>query len=710
MAPALAPALSRWDWSIDLGILAVDTGLPGALDTLRARVLQQRRRHGALARALWAAGQPRAALDLLTGLDPKGETFAADQETRVELALMLPDAGAARAALVTVLPLLPPGPAARLRLMTLWLTEGAAALAAVADGPLPAHPAPWAYLWHVWLAERDLPRAAVALSHLGQLRAPSDPETALDHIRLALEQEDPEIAQALLSALPAIPLPATLLPATDQPAHWSQRRHALHLRALLALGDLRGDTGLWMAARAHGQRAARLYPRNTVLTGLALAARERLDDWTELAGELAAQVPDAATQATLATFATLARLGLPDPGALTPPAAPDMAAEARRLQADLHLQTGNLTAALALTDISAQPSPTAAALAEWRAEALLWQRQPRAALDLLDATLARHPARLGLILQRARARFFLGDFAGAEAALADFRTRKQAQTGLPPAEDLRDRITADALTSHHPLPEGESATASAARLGPALAAHPGLAACWLARPGAVPQFHPDPTARIPHHLTLYWEGAMPRPVSRGIRAWEGALKGWALQVHDRASARDWLASHDPEGRAAFDQLHGPAARADLFRACLIAAKGGVYVDSDEYPRGDVTPWLTGARAVLVLESGYGTVANNFLAALPGLPLFADLRARVLARVRASQAEGHPPYPWWDTGPAQLSGALAAHLGATPAPAGLRVLSQAQYCTQVSTNLPFPHKRGPGHWRQGVSRPGPPDAG
>jgi tetratricopeptide (TPR) repeat protein len=689
LSVALAPAMGRWAWSIDLARLAVDAGLPGGLDSLRARVLQQRRRFGVLARALWDAGQPGAALDVLAEADPGGQTRATDLETRVELALAWPDPARAQAALAEALPLLPPGRAGRLRLLALWQSQGATALAQAADAGLPDDPAPWAFLWQAWLTERDLPRAAAALDRLAALRHPDDPETPLDRIRVALEREDPETAEALLAALPPLPT-----------ADWSQRRHALHLRARIALGDLRGDAGLWRQACEHATRALRVYPQNGLLVGLALVARERTGDWDDLAADLNR------TPASPVTMAGLARLGLPEPVRLGDPApppwtkGPDAQADRQRLQADLYLQSGDLAAALAATDGPPLPSPAAAARAEWRIEALLWQREGRAALTLLDTTLASHPARLGLILQRARARFLLGDFTGAEGALEDFRTRKLAQTGLPPAEDLRDRITADALSSGQALPEGEGAAASARRLGPALAAHPGLAACWLARPGAVPAFRPDPSADIPTRLTLYWEGPTPDPVARGIRAWRTALPGWQAQIHDATSARDWLSRHDPQGGAAFDALTTPAARADLFRACLIAQAGGLYVDSDEYPRGDVRPWITGARAVVVLESGYGTVANNFLAAVPGLPLFLDLRERVLARLARTPA----PYPWWDTGPAQLTGALAGWLSREPAPAGLRVLSQADYCARVTTNLPFPHKRGPGHWRQGLSRP------
>jgi len=434
-----------------------------------------------------------------------------------------------------------------------------------------------------------------------------------------------------------------------------------------------------------------------------LAARERCQDWEALAAELMSDTSDPAR------IAALARLGLPRPDSLTAPASPEAAVEQAKLRGDLSLETGAPDAALTATALAPLSALARARLAETRAEALLWQRRPAAALALLDAALATRPAHMGMWLQLARARFLLGDFAAAESALARFRRLKQGQTGHPPATDLRDRITADALASGQSLPPDEDAAISRDRLGPALARHPGLAACWLARPGAVPPFHPGPADAIPHHAGLYWEGPMPAPVARGIARWREMLAGWQVDLFDAPAARAWLATHDPEAAEIFDSLTAPAARADLFRACWIACAGGLFVDSDEYPRDSVAPWLDGATTVLVLESGYGTAANNFLAAAPGQSLMTAFRARVLSRLTTTDT----PYPWWDSGPAQLTAALAGALTDRPQGwPGLRVLTQADYCARVTTNLPFPHKRRPDHWRQqgAPSLHSPPDHG
>ena len=182
-------------------------------------------------------------------------------------------------------------------------------------------------------------------------------------------------------------------------------------------------------------------------------------------------------------------------------------------------------------------------------------------------------------------------------------------------------------------------------------------------------------------------------VQHPVVAIEDGLDAWAefpQTLFDAPAARLWLAAHAPDLGGAFDRLAQPAARADLFRVAWIAHEGGLFADLDERPRASVASWLDGARAVLVIEQGHGTIANNFLAAEPGLALFTQARERIARRLDQVAT----PYPWWDCGPAQMTLAVWPHRD-TP---GLRLLTQQAYDARVATNLPYPHKRGPGHWR------------
>lgn len=667
--PATVPlegALARWRWSIDLGALAVEAGLPGALADLAARVAHEGRRHGVLARALWSAGRCDAARAALHDLPQDSPSLTADLKARFDLALAAGDGAGAGAALTALAPRIEPGPAARLRLRLAYETGGATALAEALRRDPPAQPGPWAWALPVWLAERDFAAARAAFERLARLRDPASADHQLDAALLALESEEPERALGHLAVLPLM-----------HPSGWPARRHALHLRATLALADCAPDPAPgWAAAADHAARALRLHPGHDGLRHLARLTLELTGPPEGLAARLAA-APDPAARLHLA------RLGPIQPPEGAPAAPPEAAATAARLACELHLLAGAPEAALTALD-AAGPAPTAplaAWLAEWRAEALLMLRRLPQAADLIAATLQRHPTRMGLWLQAARAAFFQGDFAAAEAALARFRALKAAQLGAPPAPDLRDRITADALAAARPLPPPEGSPPQGS---------PGLAAAWLAQPGAVPAFVPV-AGTIPARLGHYWEGPVPAPVARGAARWAALHPDLAQSLFDRPMAEGWLAAHDPAALPAFAAQTLPAARADLFRLCWLAQGGGVWADLDEYPRRPVDNWLAGASGVLVLEQGYGTVANNFLAARPALPLIAAARAEALARLTAPTTD-----PWWDSGPARLTGALAA-TGLGP---GLRVLAQADYSARVTTNLPFPHKRRPDHWRPG----------
>ena len=310
--------------------------------------------------------------------------------------------------------------------------------------------------------------------------------------------------------------------------------------------------------------------------------------------------------------------------------------------------------------------PARADHAYWRAEIALAQRDVAGAEQALAGALTAGPTRMGLLLQRSRAGFFAGSPLAAQAALERFNALKADQTGTPPPVDLRDRITED--LKRNPT-------------GP----HP--AACARALRPRTPQ---GATGRIPAKLWHYWQGAMPGPAHRGLRAWADQHPGMAQTLLDDQSARAWLATHAPQACAVFDRFAQPALRADLVRVALMAVEGGVFADLDEYPRMPVDPWLEGAKSVLVIESGYGTLANNFLAAEPELPIFRDLLDDICLTLQKADT----PYPWWHSGPARLTVIASAHLGMP----GLRLIDQATYDRRIATNLPFPHKSGPDHWR------------
>ncbi|KPQ08439.1 MAG: mannosyltransferase OCH1 related protein [Rhodobacteraceae bacterium HLUCCA12] len=684
--PALAPALARWPWSIDLALVAAEADpTDEALARLRARCAAQNRRRAAAAWAYWRAGRASAARDALAEIDMRTPTAAADLACRAELALLDGDTGAAEADLARLRQW--PGLHRRLTLQAVHARDGAAGLAAHVD----AAPLALTELWHrafdLLLQERDFARARALLD---QARTHHGPDATRDAaIRLALACDDPDTALSLLS--PGL---------TADPWHWDARDHAHWLRILLGQARLATDPdSLHRKARAHADAALRLHARAEALRGLWLTCRSLCDDWSALARALPG-LPGAAP--------ALNRLGLHDA------AAAQLEAELQRTEganprarrllalADCQLLQGapdRAGAALDAAEALTPPAPTRVDLALLRAEIALWRFDPDAADRALESVQRLAPQRMGLWLALARAAFLRGDFDRAEDALATFGRLKTDQTGTPPPDDLRDRLVRDAARTTHGWPPGfarQPVDVIVARMGAArIADSPGLSACLLARDP--PAFVPVSDAAIPRRIALYWDGPASGAVNRSVAAWRRLMPGHALQLFDADTARAWLARHHPGLVDLFARQTLPATRADLFRIAWIVTEGGIYADVDEYPRAAIDDWLEGARAVLCLECGHGTVANNFLAAEPGYPVLANALDRIAARLRACDA----PYPWWDSGPAQLTGAVFAVTrgGAAPgADTGLRLLDQAGYCRRISTNLAFPHKRGPLHWR------------
>lgn len=651
--PAMKAALAAHPASIDLALVAVRAGAERALEILAERIAKQNRRRAALAWALWSRGEADTARAALADLDPRSDTFHADHAARAELAILSGE---------------DPGPLdglreAQLGLLRIHRREGAAALARrVDDVTLPDDPGLWSWLVENFIAERDFPRARAALDRLARLKDP-DAIRGL-RIRLALECEDITGARALLDAEPD----------RDAPWLWPSQRLVHDLRCRI---DEASGTGSVAGLTAFARAAERLEPGHGMLTHLRLSAEMMSDPWEALARALPESGTDPGARAT-----GFARLGLPDAAldALdrAAPGAPDQMARQRLRRAELHLMRG----APADAQAALGPAPTDAALrpadAYWRAEIALARGDAAAAMTVVTDALALSPTQMGLHLQQARAQFLAGDFAAALHSLDRFRSLKTAHLGSPPQDDLRDRITADA--------------ARAQARGIAEIESPGLAARALAL--APPAFVAVPHARVPRRLAHYWEGPANGAIPRGLRAWAHHHPGFEQRRFDAATAAAWLAKHASGLSDLFARLTHPATRADLFRLAWIAHEGGVFADLDEFPREPVTPWLKGARAVLVIEQGHGTIANNFLAAEPGLPLFRTALDRVTRALR----ETHAPYPWWHSGPAQLTPpALAAARDAEQAH-GLRFLTQMDYNARVSTNLPFPQKRGPDHWR------------
>ncbi|MCC5989467.1 MAG: hypothetical protein JJT95_17495, partial [Pararhodobacter sp.] len=664
-----------------------------ALRRLAALLPGDGSRHDARARLLWRLGRADEARASLADITPGSPGAAPALSCRADLSMRAGDLVAARADLETLRPLMPPGRWQALSMRLIRLEAGGAALRrAVGHTDLPACPELWHTLLSLFITERDFPAARRALARLRAVAGDAHAQTRRAEIVLALEAEDSARARALLAA-------DTPPEDAAAPWRWPPRRHALALRAgLLEAGERARPEPALAALAGQASAAARIHASDQGLAALALNCRLAAGDWAALEEELAHKPSGAAAHVLL-------RMGLPGPARAALPAATTAPARLRHALALARVARaeGSAPAAVALlAPLDAPTAPLAAELALERAEAAQAAGDPQAARALLAVPVQRFPRRPPLWLALSRAAFQQGDFAAAARAQRRLRALKSSQTGAPPPPDLRDMLTDDALRAARSLPEGALHGPPGA-IAESLAASPGLAAFALGRAmrqGALPALAAG--GALPGRLVHYWEGPESAPVARNLAAWAALHPGWAQRVFGPDEALQWLAARDGALARLFAAISLPAARADLFRLAWLAHEGGIWADTDEFPRAPVEGWLKGAGGVFVIEPGFGSVANNFIAARPGLAVVERALALAVEGLEARLAAGAAPYPWWDSGPAVMTRALAGAVfgGAATGGAadGLRLVGPMDYAARVSTNLPLPHKRGALHWR------------
>lgn len=691
-----AQAQARWPNSIDMALLAFDLALPeqkvAALAQLDRCVQQQNRRRAALAGAYLRAQRPTMAQQVLAQTDLSSPTARDDIHRRAEFAL---SQGEFLSALADIdwLEQNGAGPAsAVLKLKLTYRRDGAAALPKWLDECANPSAALWAQAFHIFMSEGDFQNGPDVL--VQWQASPSPDATALSRAltRLALETGDIKAAQALLDdRLQAQP-----------PWHWQAADHVQWLRARqLAQRDA-------AELLEHACAACRTHARHDWLHHLCRVLREGVADWRDLAHDKPA--PSSSTETALIAARAALRMGLSGQAAraLAP------ARRAAFLPQDLHRLhciraeafwvAGRVEAATIAHRAATLCATDAVQRAEGGmqgAELALLQGDPEKAKLMLAPIAKGFAQRMALPLTQARISFMQGDFAAAMAEHARFNALKLAQTGTPAPPDVRDRIVEDADTAARGIESvfapDLAVTESIAKAGLArIIAAPGLSACLLRRAhvrGEL-QFQPDAAAQIPRRIVHYWQGPPGPALMRAQQKWAQLHPDFDQHLFDDATATAWLRkSFAPDMAARFEALGHAALRADLFRLCWVLRQGGIFTDLDEYPRIPVTSWLKDARAVLCIERGFGTIANNFIAAQAEHPVC----ALALDFVCTALDQPDAPYAWWHSGPAQWTRAAFAHqfgAGGTD----VRFLSQAQYCRRVATNLPYPHKRSPDHWR------------
>jgi tetratricopeptide (TPR) repeat protein len=166
---------------------------------------------------------------------------------------------------------------------------------------------------------------------------------------------------------------------------------------------------------------------------------------------------------------------------------------------------------------------------------------------------------------------------------------------------------------------------------------------------------------IPGRIVQYWHDTPPSDVIDLMATWQRHNPNYEWQCVDDKAAENFLAAYFPSPVAdAYKAAYQPAQKADLFRLAWLAKNGGIYVDADDACTAPIDLLIPAGVSLVVYQENYGSIANNFIAAVPEHPvILAALDLAVQALLR-----GDHDIAWLSTGPGLMTRAFAQHWAAS----------------------------------------------
>jgi len=204
--------------------------------------------------------------------------------------------------------------------------------------------------------------------------------------------------------------------------------------------------------------------------------------------------------------------------------------------------------------------------------------------------------------------------------------------------------------------------------------------------------------RFPQRIMQFWhDGEAPPDIAARMAGWQGLNRGWDYVRFDRGTALEFLAARfPPKIAAAFRAAQQPARQADLFRFAYLAAEGGVYADADSLCQAPVAPFMPKDAELFLYQETMGSLANDFIAAVPGQPLMAACVENVAAAILSPGWEN----TWSATGPGLLTRTAIARWAG---PGGREELGRSVIASRwwmrrfMWPNQPASYKTRPGYW-------------
>jgi len=238
------------------------------------------------------------------------------------------------------------------------------------------------------------------------------------------------------------------------------------------------------------------------------------------------------------------------------------------------------------------------------------------------------------------------------------------------------------LLAHPDYTPASIATLVALRLGGALTSQPGRSSTQASR-------------QIPATIVQFWDRDRPDEISELMESWKHHNPGFTQICFDDDAARGFLRTHHPsEVLRAYVRARQPAQKADIFRLAYLSHCGGVYIDADDRCFAPIDELLTSGNELVLYQEDYGSLGNNFIAAIDHHPVL----LRALAWATDAVNRGDNDLVWLSTGPGLLSRAFAT-VWAEQADwlANTTVLALGELQRKVGLHCPVRYKRTDKHW-------------
>jgi len=205
---------------------------------------------------------------------------------------------------------------------------------------------------------------------------------------------------------------------------------------------------------------------------------------------------------------------------------------------------------------------------------------------------------------------------------------------------------------------------------------------------------------IPRRIIQYWNGtALPHGIRRVAQQLQDNHPDYTYVRYSKKIARSFLRTHFTERvQRAFELCKHAAMESDYFRLACLYVHGGFYVDVDDLSIRSFEQLRTRGFQFIAHQEDLGSIGNNLIGCTARHPIIKMALDQATETLQAYANEG----PWFQTGPALLSSAIAAHIVASstslsPAAMPIAILSASDYRAIIFPHLPLPYKNTDASW-------------